>query len=445
MAMHSLEQQRRDARIIFAAGLAAADPALVTRQWVRIQGDTFCVGDCSYDLAKIKRIYVIGAGKAGAKMARAVEEILDKRITSGLVIVKAGHAVPLQKVQIVEAGHPVPDEAGVNATENIIALLQGTREQDLVISLISGGASALLSCPASDVSLQDKQQTTQVLLSCGANIQEINAIRKHISKVKGGRLAERAQPSTVVSLFLSDVIGDSVGDIGSGPTAPDASTFSDCLMVLQRYGVGAMIPRAVRNRLERGAAGAIAETPKPGNRIFQKVQNLIIGNNRLALSAARDQAQALGYQAMVLSSPIEGEARKVAVDHVAMASDLGAARGAAQKPICVISGGETTVTLRGRGTGGRNQEFALAAAIEIDGMDGIVVLSGGTDGTDGPTDAAGGIVDGTTVRRARKKGLDARSHLGANDSNPLLKSIGDLLMTGPTLTNVMDIQLVLIS
>jgi glycerate 2-kinase len=445
MAMRSLEQQRQDARIIFAAGLAAADPAVATRQWVKIQGDIFCVGDCSYDLAKVNGIYVIGAGKAAAKMARAVEEILDKRITSGLVIVKAGHAAALQKVEIVEAGHPVPDEAGVNATENIITLLQGAREQDLVISLISGGASALLSCPAADVSLQDKQKTTQVLLNCGANIQEINAVRKHISKVKGGRLAELAQPSTVVSLFLSDVIGDSIEHIGSGPTAPDSSTFSDCLMVLQRYDVGAMIPRSVRNRLERGAAGAIAETPKPGNPIFQKVQNQIVGNNQLALSAARDKARALGYQVILLSSSIEGEARRAAVDHVAMARDLGSARGAARTPVCMISGGETTVTLRGKGTGGRNQEFALAAAIEIDGMDGIVVLSGGTDGTDGPTDAAGGIVDGTTLRRARKKGLDAKTHLGANDSYPFLKSVGDLLMTGPTFTNVMDVQLVLIS
>ena len=445
MAMRSLEQQRQDARTIFAAGLEAADPAVAIRQWVRIHGDILCVGDCSYDLAKLNDIYVIGAGKATAKMARAVEELLDKRITGGLVIVKAGHAVPLQQVAIVEAGHPVPNEAGVKATETIIALLQETGEQDLVISLISGGASALLSCPTTEVSLQDKQKTTQALLNCGAKIQEINAIRKHISKVKGGRLAELAHPATVVSLFLSDVIGDSIDHIGSGPTAPDPSTFSDCLLVIQRYDVGAMIPRAVRNLLERGAAGEIAETPKPENPIFQKVQNLIVGNNELALSAARDKARALGYQTMVLSSSIEGEARSVAIDHVAMAKDLASARSEVRKPACIISGGETTVTIRGQGSGGRNQEFALAAAIEIDGMDGIVVLSGDTDGTDGPTDAAGGIVDGTTLRRARKKGLDARTHLSANDSYPFLKSVGDLLMTGPTLTNVMDLRLVLIA
>jgi hydroxypyruvate reductase len=386
----------------------------------------------------------MGAGKATAKMARAIEELLGGRITRGLVIVKAGHAVPLQKVAMVEAGHPVPDAAGVAATENIISLLQRSREQDLIICLISGGASALLCCPTKSVSLRDKQKTTQVLLNCGANIQEINAIRKHISRVKGGRLAELAQPSTVASLFLSDVIGDSIDQIGSGPTAPDSSTFADCLMVMQRYHVAAMIPRAVRDRLERGAAGAIAETPKPGNPIFRKVQNLIVGDNQLALSAARDKAEALGYRTMVLSNSIEGEARKVAIDHAATARELASARGA-RKPICLISGGETTVTVRGKGSGGRNQEFALAAAIEIDGMDGIVVLSGGTDGSDGPTDAAGGIVDGTTLRRGKKKGLDARTHLAANDSYPFLKSIGDLLMTGPTLTNVMDLRLVLLS
>jgi glycerate 2-kinase len=445
MATRSLEQQRQDARIIFAAGLEAANPAAAIRQWTRIHGDILCVGDRSYDLAKLNDIYVIGAGKATAKMARAVEELLGERIRGGLVIVKAGHAVPLQQVAIVEAGHPVPNEAGVKATETIIAFLQRSGEQDLVISLISGGASALLSCPTTGVSLQDKQKTTQALLNCGAKIQEINAIRKHISKVKGGRLAELAQPSTVVSLLLSDVIGDSIDHIGSGPTAPDSSTFSDCLSVIERYDVGAMIPRAVRKLLERGAAGEIAETPKPGNPIFQKVLNLIIGNNRLALSAARDKAQALGYQTMVLSSSIEGEARNVAIDHVAMAKDLASARSEVRKPACIISGGETTVTIQGKGSGGRNQEFALAAAIEIDGMDGIVVLSAGTDGTDGPTDAAGGIVDGTTLRRATKKGLDARTHLSANDSYPFLKSVGDLVMTGPTLTNVMDLRLVLVS
>jgi len=295
-----------------------------------------------------------------------------------------------------------------------------------------------------DLSLQDKQQTTQALLNCGARIQEVNAIRKHISRVKGGRLAELAYPSTILSLILSDVIDDSMDNIGSGPTAPDSSTFADCLSIIDRYGVGAMIPVAVRSFLKKGAAGEIVDTPKAGDPIFQKVQNLLIGNNQSALVAAKEKAEALGYHTLVLSSSIEGEARKVAIDHVVMARDVLSSSSPIRPPACIISGGETTVAIQGAGLGGRNQEFALAAAIEIDGLEGVVVLSGGTDGTDGPTDAAGGIVDGTTVQRARDKGLDARSYLERNDSYPFLKTVGDLLITGPTLTNVMDLRLVLI-
>jgi hydroxypyruvate reductase len=302
-----------------------------------------------------------------------------------------------------------------------------------------------LASPRAGLSIQDKQQTTQALLNCGATIHEVNAIRKHISKVKGGRLAELAYPSTVISLVLSDVIGDAVDIIGSGPTAPDSSTFADCLSIIEQYGVGKMIPGVVRGFLQKGAAGEAAETPKAGDPIFHKVQNLIVGNNRFALSAAKERAEALGYHALVLSNSVDGEAKKVAVDHAAIAKDVLAGHGRVNRPACIISGGETTVTIEGDGLGGRNQEFALAAAVEIDGMAGVVVLGGGTDGTDGPTDAAGAIVDGTTLQRAREKGLDARDYLQRNDSYPLLKTVGDLLVTGPTLTNVMDLRLVLVA
>jgi glycerate 2-kinase len=302
-----------------------------------------------------------------------------------------------------------------------------------------------LTSPSAGLSLKDKQQTTQALLSCGARIHEVNAIRKHISRVKGGRLAELAYPATVVSLLLSDVIGDSVDTIGSGPTAPDSSTFVDCLSIIQRYGVSEMIPGAVKRFLQKGNAGETAETPKSGDPVFDKVQNLIVGNNQSALWAAKERAEALGYHALVLSSSVEGEAKKVAVDRAAMAKDVLAGRAGVHRPACIISGGETTVTIEGEGLGGRNQEFALSAAIEIDGMEGVVVLSGGTDGTDGMTDAAGAIIDGTTLERAREKGLDARDHLRRNDSYPLLREVGDLLVTGPTLTNVMDLQLVLVA
>jgi glycerate 2-kinase len=442
--MRSLKQQRGDARTIFAAGLAATDPALLIQRSLQVDGQLLRAGERLYDLTKHSDLHLVGAGKATARMALAAEALFGERIAGGIIIVKRGHRVPLRKIEVVEAGHPIPDQAGINATEAIIGLLRRTQKSDLILCLVSGGASALLSCPIEGLSLQDKQQTTQALLNCGARIQEVNAIRKHISRVKGGRLAELAYPSTVLSLILSDVIDDSMDNIGSGPTVPDSSTFADCLSIIDRYGVGAMIPVAVTSFLKKGAAGEIADTPKAGDPIFQRVQNLLIGNNQLALAAAKEKAEALGYHTLVLSSSIEGEARKVAIDHMVMARDVLSGSSPICPPACIISGGETTVTIRGDGLGGRNQEFALAAAIAIDGLEGVVVLSGGTDGTDGPTDAAGGIVDGTTVQRARDKGRDARSYLERNDSYPFLKTVGDLLITGPTLTNVMDLRLVLI-
>jgi hydroxypyruvate reductase len=315
----------------------------------------------------------------------------------------------------------------------------------LILCLISGGASALLVSPSAGLSLRDKQQTTQTLLNCGARIQEINAVRKHISNVKGGRLAQLAYPATVVSLLLSDVIGDSIDVIGSGPTAPDSSTFADCLSIIGRYHVREIIPGAARRILQKGAAGETAETPKSNDPVFDKVQNLIVGNNQSALSAAKERAEALGYHTLIVSSSVEGEAKQVGIELAAIAKDILAGRGPVHRPACIIGGGETTVTIEGDGVGGRNQELALAAAVEINGMDGVVALSGGTDGTDGPTDAAGAIVDGTTLERARARGLDARDYLQRNDSYPLLSTVGDLLVTGPTLTNVMDLQLVLIA
>jgi hydroxypyruvate reductase len=442
--VRSLKQQRLDARIIFEASLAAADPILLVRRSLQLDGAILQAGKRLYDLARYSNLYVVGAGKAAAKMARAVEALLGERIAGGIVIVKHGHSIPLKKLKIVEAGHPIPDPAGIKATEAIVRLLRRTQKNDLILCLVSGGASALLSCPVVGLSLQDKQRTTQALLNCGARIQEVNAIRKHISGIKGGRLAELAYPSTVLSLILSDVIDDSMDNIGSGPTAPDSSTFADCLSIIDRYGVGDMIPLAVTTFLKKGAAGEIADTPKADNPIFQQVQNLLIGNNQLALVAAKEKAQALGYNTLILSSSVEGEATRVAIDHVVSARDVLSSSSPVRPPACIISGGETTVTIRGAGLGGRNQEFALAAALEIDGLNGIVVLSGGTDGTDGPTDAAGGIVDGTTVQLARDQGLNARSYLERNDSYPLLKAVGDLLITGPTLTNVMDLRLILI-
>jgi hydroxypyruvate reductase len=313
-----------------------------------------------------------------------------------------------------------------------------------VICLISGGASALLPAPAPPITLEEKQQVTRLLLACGATIHEINAVRKHISEVKGGQLARLAYPARVLSLLLSDVIGDPLDVIGSGPTAPDASTFADALAVLDKYGLRERVPAPVRERLERGAAGEIPETPKADDPVFQRTQNLIVGNNRTAVDAAAKIARVFGFRPLVLSTMIEGETREVARVHAAIVREILASGRPARPPVCLISGGETTVTLRGNGLGGRNQEFVLAAAIELAGLPDVVVLSGGTDGTDGPTDAAGAIADGATLARAERIGLDARRMLAENDSYHFFEPLGDLIKTGPTNTNVMDLRLLLV-
>lgn len=443
MMVKSLAELRNDATSIFQAGLKAADPVSAILRHVTLAGNQLQVGERGYDLARCSALYAVGAGKASARMAQAVEQIVGERL-SGIVNVKYGHAVPLKAVKVNEAGHPLPDEAGVRGTREILRLLEQCDEHGLVLFLVSGGGSALLPCPAQGLTLDDKQRTTQVLLECGATIHEINAVRKHISRVKGGRLARAAYPAAIVSLILSDVVGDSLDSIASGPTVPDSSTFSDCLRVIERYRIQEKLPAAVKTYLQRGAIGEIEETPKPSDPVFQKVQNLIVGSNRLALRAAKEKAEELGYRGLILSSLIQGETREVAGVHTAIAREILMTGNPVPRPACVISGGETTVTIRGDGLGGRNQEFALAAAIGIAGSEGIVMLSGGTDGTDGPTDAAGAIVDGATVQRAKAKGLDPERHLQSNDSYHFFQPLEDLLITGPTFTNVMDLRLVLV-
>jgi glycerate 2-kinase len=435
---------RDHAMAIFQAGLKAVDAANAVRKYVRLAEDVLTVGDKNYDLDKYHGVYVIGAGKASAEMARPLEEILGDHLRSGIINVKYGHARPLRRIEVIEAGHPVPDEAGLRGTEKAKEILRGTGDKDLVIFLLSGGGSALLPSPAAGLTLGDMQQLTQSLLESGANIQEINSIRKHVSSVKGGQLARLAFPSTLVSLILSDVIGDRLDSIASGPTVPDGTTFSDCLRILEKYGLTDKIPAAVRDHLEKGARGELEETPKPGDPAFIRTQNLIIGSNIQALLAAEEKAKSLGYNCLVLSSSIEGETREVARMHAALAREILASGHPLRRPACLISGGETTVTIRGKGLGGRNQEFALAAAVAIDGLKDVAVLSGGTDGTDGPTDAAGAIADGATVGRAQELGLEAADYLADNDSYHFFEPLGALLMTGPTLTNVMDLRLVLV-
>ena len=441
----STKKLRKDALAIFHAGVKAADPVITVKQHFRVEDGILSVENRTYDLTRYKGVYVVGAGKASAAMAKPIERILGDRIKASAINVKYGHDVPLKIIRVNEAGHPVPDEAGLKGTKQIIQLLQQTGDKDLVICLISGGGSALLPCPAEGLTLENKQRVTRHLLEIGANIHEINAVRKHISQVKGGQLARLVYPSTLISLILSDVIGDKLDSIASGPTAPDTSTFSDCLHILDKYNIKQKIPAAVLEHLERGSKSEIEETPKADDPAFKKTQNAIIGSNILAVKAAREKAKELNYHSLIHSSFVEGEAKEVGKVHAALAKEILSTGSPVPRPACVISGGETTVTIRGKGLGGRNQEFVLAAAIEIDGLEDVVILSGGTDGTDGPTDAAGALADGETVRRAKAQGLDAEYHLRENDSYRFFKPLGDLLITGPTYTNVMDLQLVIVS
>ena len=427
--MNSTKTLRRHALAIFKAALAAAAPAdAVTR---RLQ---------SLDISRFRNIYVLGAGKAGASMALAAERVLGRRITAGFVNVKYGHLAKLRRIELNECGHPVPDAAGVAGAARIAAIAESAGPNDLVICLISGGASALLPLPAAPVTLEEKQSVTRLLLACGANIHEINAIRKHISSIKGGQLARLAAPATVESLLLSDVIGDDLDVIGSGPTAPDASTFAQAAAILRRYHLQDRIPAAVRDRIEAGIAGTVAETPKPNDPLFKRVRNTVIGSNRLALDSAAKKAKELGYRTLILSSTIEGETRDVARMHAAIAREIAATGHPVKPPAALISGGETTVTIKGEGKGGRNQEFVLAAAIDLAGQPNTVVLSAGTDGTDGPTDAAGAIADGDTLAR----NPEAARYLAGNDSYNYFEPLSDLIVTGPTNTNVADVRILLI-
>jgi hydroxypyruvate reductase len=331
----------------------------------------------------------------------------------------------------------------VEGTAKILALLKTAGKRDLVFSLISGGGSALLPQPVAGITLPEKQAVTRMLLACGATIDEINAIRKHISLSKGGQMARAAFPATTVNLMLSDVVGDKMDVIASGPFVPDSSTYRDARAILSKYGLRE-VPPGVREHLDKGARGEVKETPKKGDPIFEKVRNFVIGSNLLALEAAREEAERLGYHALILSSMVEGETREVARFHTAIAAEILKSGCPVPPPACVISGGETTVTLRGKGTGGRNQEFCLAAAIDLDGLPPrVVIASAGTDGNDGPTDAAGAVVDPTTLKKGRDLGLDAARHLAENDSYPFFQKTGDLLITGPTKTNVMDVRFVL--
>jgi hydroxypyruvate reductase len=439
-------QLRQDAARIYQAALEAVGPYDAVKRALDLQGSQLRVAGETLDLAAFNKIVAVGAGKAGAPMSQALEAVLGDRLETGLVVVKDGHAEPTETIEIVEASHPVPDQRGVEAAGRIASLLEEHRAPDtLVFCLLSGGGSALMVSPAQGISLADKQETTRLLLSCGADIGQINAVRKHLSQVKGGQLARLACPGRVITLIISDVVGDYLDVIASGPTVADTSTWQDCQRILNDYRIWDQTPPAVRARIEQGLAGGTPETPKAGDAELAGVRNLIVAGNIQALNAASAQARELGYRPLILSSTIEGDTAEVARVHAALAREVRSTANPLEPPCCLISGGETTVQLGDNpGQGGRNQEFALAAAQAIEGLENVLVVCLGTDGTDGPTDAAGALADGRTMARAREAGLDPKRHLSGHDAYPFFAKLDDLIVTGPTRTNVMDLRLVMV-
>lgn len=436
-------RRRLLARNIVQAALAAVEPTAAVRSHVEVVGSKLMVRGRFYDLDRFRNVYVVGGGKASAPMARAVEQILGDRVTGGIVCVKDGHLDEVDRIEVEQAGHPIPDERAVRATEKMIEILGAAGPEDLVICIVSGGGSALMVAPSLGVTLADKRRVTNELLRSGATINEINTVRRHLSRIKGGGLARIAAPATVVSLILSDVLGDPLDVIASGPTVPDPTTFGDAWEVIKRYRLADDLPPAIANRLQQGAAGLLPDTPKPGDPIFERVQNVVVASNAIAVEAAVEQARREGFNAMLLSTFVEGEARVVGQVFANIGRELWRSNNPVPRPAVIVAGGETTVTVKGPGRGGRNQELALSAALHLEGLEDVSVVGFATDGSDGPTDAAGAIVDGSTVERAKRLGLNPRAALADNDSYTFFQRVGDLIVTGPTNTNVDDLYLII--
>lgn len=432
-------EQRQIALEVLSAALVAADPREAVKRFLSLRDDKLVVDGREYDLAQYDHVLVVGAGKAGSSMAGAVEDVLGSRIHAGVVNVKYGYVAPTSIVKIREAGHPMPDQAGLDGTREMVELLQGAGERDLVITVISGGGSALMDLPVDGITLEDMKGLTDALLRSGATINEINTIRKHLSQVKGGGLARIASPAAVVSMILSDVVGNPLDAIASGPTVPDTTTFGDAWRVVDQYGIGGTIPAPIRERLKTGVSGQIADTPKAGDPIFDRVQTVVVASNDLAALAGTAKAQERGFATLLLSTFVEGEAREVAKVFAGMAREMALYGRPLQRPACLVAGGETTVTIRGNGKGGRNQEMALSAALKLAGLEDVMIVFSATDGSDGPTDATGAIADGTTVARAKEMGMDAADFLARNDAYHFFEKLDDLIITGPTNTNVNDL------
>jgi len=448
LVKNGVTQLNRKARALalksLESALNAVDPKQLMKSKISLKKSTFKVNQYSFDLEKCKNVYVIGGGKASGSMAEALEQILGKHIANGLVNIPHGSKHKTEIIKFQEASHPIPDKSGVEGTRCMLKIAEQARKEDLVICLISGGGSSLMPLPRSGITINDKRKTTEALLKCGATINEINTVRKHISDFKGGWLAKKAYPATVLNIILSDVVGDPLDFIASGPTVPDSTTFSEAIKVLKKYGLWDKSSVSIKKVLSSGEKGLIPETPKATDKAFKKVCNVIIGNNRFASLAVCEQLRSAGLNTLLLTSTLEGEARHVGVMLASIAREVVLSGNPISKPAGIVAGGETTVTVAGKGLGGRNQEISLAAALKMGGMDGVVVASLSTDGVDGPTYAAGAIVDGKTIARGAEMDLNPEELLAENDSYNFFSKLGDLIFTGPTGTNVNDVSVIVV-
>jgi glycerate 2-kinase len=428
---------------IFLAGVESVLPDRLITRAMSLNENCLKIGSLSYNLETIENIYVIGAGKASAMMGAEVEKILGNRITEGHIVVKYGYSCQLKYINITEAGHPRPDPNGFKATTDILKIAGAANCNDLVICLLSGGGSSLLPDVPEGCSAEDIIKVNDLLINCGASISEINAVRKHLSIVKGGQLARIVYPATLVNLILSDVPGNHLDVIASGPTVPDPTTYLQALTVLATFGLSRTIPRGILTSLKEGAAGKRPETPKSGDPVFSKTYNILVGSNRVALEAAKVKSLDLNINAIIIDDQLQGDISTVA-DYIVETSIKFKNDRDEVKPVCLLFGGETTIKMIGKGAGGRNQHLALICALLLQNHTGITVLSAGTDGTDGSTEVAGAVVDSDTVAAAISKNVDPQKYLSEFDSFHFFKKTGNQIITGPTMTNVMDIIVVLV-
>lgn len=445
-ASRTIRGLRRDSMDILKTAVEAVHPTDAVRKHLNVIGNRIKYDDLELDLDRFTDIYVIGGGKACGAMAMAVEALLGDRISGGVVNVLRGTegCYKLEKIMLNGASHPIPDEGGLEGVRRMLSILDKVGEDDLIIVLVSGGGSAMMTYPAEGIGLGEVRRVTDLLLRGGATINELNSVRKHISAVKGGQIAKRAYPATMLSLVLSDVVGDPLDTIASGPTAPDPTSYYDAINVIKRYEIWNETPESILRRLEGGLKGEVEETPKTGDKVLERVHNVVVGSNLTAAKAAIERASALGYSTMLLSTRIEGEASQVGRVIAGIAQEIAATGNPLHRPAAVVIGGETTVKVRGSGLGGRNQELALGAATKIEGLETLIAALA-TDGIDGPTEAAGAVVDGSTMSRARAMGLEAIRFLDENDSYGFFKTMGDAFLTGPTGTNVNDLTLILVA